>query len=256
MELKKFDFKGNDVRVTIGADGEPRWVASDVSKVLGIGRTHDMIRNLDDDEKGASTIRTLGGDQEVTVITESGLYSAILRSRKPEAKEFKRWVTHEVLPTIRKHGAYLTDQKLEEVLTNPDTIIQLAQNLKAEQEARQALEAQAKTNQPKVLFADAVSASHTEILVGELAKILRGNGVNIGGTRLFAWLRRNGFLISRKGTDWNMPTQRAMELGLFRIKETTVLYSDGHTSISKTPKVTGKGQQYFVSRFLDGRFAA
>lgn len=256
MELKKFDFKGNDVRVTIGVDGEPRWVASDVSKVLGIGRTHDMIRNLDDDEKGASTIRTLGGDQEVTVITESGLYSAILRSRKPEAKEFKRWVTHEVLPTIRKHGAYLTDQKLEEVLTNPDTIIQLAQNLKAEQEARQALEAQAKTNQPKVLFADAVSASHTEILVGELAKILRGNGVNIGGTRLFAWLRRNGFLISRKGTDWNMPTQRAMELGLFRIKETTVLHSDGHTSISKTPKVTGKGQQYFVSRFLDGRFAA
>lgn len=256
MELKRFDFKGNDVRVTIGADGEPRWVASDVSKVLGIGRTHDMIRNLDDDEKGASTIRTLGGDQEVTVITESGLYSAILRSRKSEAKEFKRWVTHEVLPTIRKRGGYLTPEAVEKTLTDPDFIIRLATDLKEERAKTAKLEAQAVEAKPKVLFADAVSTSKTDILVGELAKILRGNGIQVGGTRLFAWMRKNGFLISRKGTDWNMPTQRAMELGLFRIKETTVLHSDGHTSISKTPKVTGKGQQYFVSRFLDGRFAA
>lgn len=255
MDLQQFDFNRHSVRV-VGTHDDPRFVLNDVAKALGISNIGNIVTRLDRSDIRRADVRSGGQKRNMVTVSESALYEVVLRSDKPEARRFSRWVTHEVLPTIRKHGAYLTDQKLEGVLTNPDTIIQLAQNLKAEQEARQALEAQAKTNQPKVLFADAVSASHTEILVGELAKILRGNGVNIGGTRLFAWLRRNGFLISRKGTDWNMPTQRAMEMGLFRIKETTVLHSDGHTSISKTPKVTGKGQQYFVSRFLDGRFAA
>ncbi len=256
MELQNFDFKGNDVRVIVGTDGEPRWVASDVAKVLGYRDAATMSRNLRDRHKGTQIVCTPSGDQSMTVVSEGGLYAAVLKSRRPAAEEFQDWVTDEVLPSIRKRGGYLTPEAVEKTLTDPDFIIRLATDLKEERAKTAKLEAQAAEAKPKVLFADAVSTSETDILVGELAKILRGNGIQVGGTRLFAWMRKNGFLIGRKGTDWNMPTQRAMELGLFRIKETTVLHSDGHTSISKTPKVTGKGQQYFVSRFLDGRFAA
>lgn len=137
----------------------------------------------------------------------------------------------------------------------PQTYSEALRELAATVEAKQALEAQAAIDAPKALFADAVSTSHTTILVGDLAKILKGNGVNIGANRLFKWMRTNGFLIARKGTDWNMPTQKAMELGLFKVKETAVTHSDGHVSVNKTPKVTGKGQQYFTSRFLDGTFS-
>ena len=255
MDIQPFDFKGNEVRIIIADDGEPRWVASDVAETLGLGRTHDMVRHLDADEKGTDTIRTLGGDQDVTTITESGLYSVILRSRKPEAREFKRWVTGEVLPSIRKRGGYLTPEATAEALSDPDFIIRLATDLKEERAKRAELEAQAVVDKPKVLFADAVSTSQTAILVGDLAKILKGNGIDVGANRLFGWMRENGFLINRKGTDWNMPTQRAMELGLFKVKETAVTHSDGHVSVNKTPKVTGKGQEYFVSRFMDGRFS-
>lgn len=254
MDLQRFDFKGHGVRVIAEDPTNPEWVATDVAKVLGYSATSAMTRSLDEDEKGVRNLHTLGGSQKFTTVTESGLYTAILGSKRPEAKDFKRWVTHEVLPTIRRHGAYLTPKKVEEVLADPDTIIHLATNLKNERARRAELEAQAKANEPKVIFADAVSASNTTILIGELAKILRGNGIPVGGTRLFAWLRAKGFLINRKGSDWNTPTQKALELGIMRIKETTVVHSDGHTSITKTPKVTGKGQEYFVSRFLDGRF--
>ncbi len=253
MNIQPFDFQGHEVRVLV-EDGEPRWVASDVSKVLGYAAAKDMTRMLDADEKGRQIVPTPGGEQEMTVITEAGLYACILKSRVPAAREFKRWVTHEVLPSIRKRGGYLTPEAAEQALTDPDFIIRLATDLKEERAARAELEAQAETNRPKVLFADAVSTSKSHILVGDLAKILRGNGIQVGGTRLFKWLRENGFLINRKGTDWNMPTQRSMELGLFKVKETTVVHSDGHTSLSKTPKVTGKGQEYFISRFMDGRF--
>jgi len=253
MNIQPFDFQGHVVRVLVES-GEPRWVASDVAKVLGYRMASDMTRRLDEDEKGTRSVRTPGGEQEVTTITESGLYSAILGSKVPAAREFKRWVTHEVLPSIRKRGGYLTPEAAEQALTDPDFIIRLATDLKEERAARAELEAQAETNRPKVLFADAVSTSKSHILVGDLAKILRGNGIQVGGTRLFKWLREKGFLINRKGTDWNMPTQRSMELGLFKVKETTVVHSDGHTSLSKTPKVTGKGQEYFISRFMDGRF--
>lgn len=254
MDIQPFDFKGNEVRIIIADDGEPRWVATDVAKVLGFSEASAMTRHLDDDEKGLSITQTLGGEQKLLSINESGLYSAILRSRKAEAREFKRWVTHDVLPSIRKRGGYLTPEAAEQALTDPDFIIRLATDLKAERAKRAQLEAQAEADKPKVLFADAVSTSKTAILVGDLAKILKGNGINVGANRLFAWLRENGFLIARKGTDWNMPTQRAMELGLFRVKETAVTHSDGHVSVNKTPKVTGKGQEYFVSRFMDGRF--
>ena len=186
----------------------------------------------------------------MTVINESGLYSLILSSKLPNAKKFKHWVTSEVLPSIRKHGAYMTPETLEQALTSPDFLIKLATELKTEKEKRQALEVQAEENKPKVLFADAVSVSNTSILVGDLAKIIKQNGVNIGANRLFAWLRDNGYLIKRKGNDYNMPTQYSMDLKLFEVKETVITHSDGHTSISKTPKVTGKGQQYFVNKFL------
>lgn len=254
MTIQPFNFQGHEVRVVQGQDGQPRWVAIDVSRVLGFSEASAMTRHLDDEEKGLSSWQTPGGSQQMITITESGLYSAILRSRKPEAKEFKRWVTGEVLPSIRRHGGYLTDQKIAEALDDPDTIIRLATSLKEERARRAALETQQKIDAPKVIFADAVAVSNTAILVGDLAKLLKGNGINVGANRLFGWLRENGYLIRRKGTDWNMPTQKSMDLELLRVKETVITHSDGHTSINKTPKVTGKGQRYFVERFLDGRF--
>lgn len=255
-EITPFDFKGYPVRVVAQDNGDPLWVAKDVALVLGYRMASDMTRNIRDRHKGTQIVRTPSGEQEVTVITEAGLYAAVLKSRVPAAVEFQDWVTDEVLPSIRRHGAYMTEHTIEQVLTDPDTIIKLATDLKAERERRAELEHERRENAPKVLFADAVATSKSEILVGDLAKILKGNGINIGANRLFAWMRKNKFLIGRKGTDWNMPTQRAMDLGLFRVKETAVTHSDGHVTVNRTPKVTGKGQQYFIERFLDGRFEA
>lgn len=192
-------------------------------------------------------------ETRATIINESGLYSLILSSKLPNAKKFKRWVTNEVLPSIRKHGAYMTDQTLEQALTSPDFLIQLATQLKEEKEQRKQLEVKVEHDRPKVLFAESVSASKTSILVGELAKILKQNGVDTGQTRLFAWMRENGYLIKRRGNDYNMPTQRAMEMKLFEVKETSVTHSDGHISVNKTPKVTGKGQVYFVNKIMNAR---
>ncbi len=237
---------------TLTIDGEPYFVAKDVAEILGYSAPRNAIsKHVDiEDKKDAPIQCVLGGTQLMTLINESGLYSLILSSKLPNAKKFKHWVTSEVLPSIRKHGAYMTPETLEQALTSPDFLIKLATELKTEKEKRQALEVQAEENKPKVLFADAVSVSNTSILVGDLAKIIKQNGVNIGANRLFAWLRDNGYLIKRKGNDYNMPTQYSMELQLFEVKETVITHSDGHTSISKTPKVTGKGQQYFVNKFL------
>lgn len=198
-------------------------------------------------------LETEGGTQQVRFITEGDLYRLIASSKLPAAQAFESWIFDEVLPSIRKHGGYLTDQKIEDILDNPDTIIELATKLKSERAKRAALEKQAAIDTPKARFADAVSASHTSILIGDLAKLLRQNGYEIGQNRLFEMLRRDGYLCSAKGGTWNMPTQKAMNLNLFEVKETTIVHSDGHVSISKTTKVTGKGQVYFVTRFLDGR---
>lgn len=203
------------------------------------------MRRLDDDEKGVDSIHTPGGDQSMATVTEAGLYSLILGSRKVEAREFKRWVTHDVLPTIRRTGRYGSDVDMLAQLPS-SKMLQLA--AEAAKRAEQA-EAQIERDKPKVLFADSVATSKSTILVGELAKILKGNGVDVGANRLFAQLREDGFLIRRQGSDWNMPTQRSMELGLFEIKETAVTHSDGHVSVNKTPKVTGRGQQYFINRY-------
>lgn len=183
-------------------------------------------------------------------IPENIFYRLAMKAKNETAERFQALVADEIIPSIRKHGAYMTPQKIEEVLLNPDTIIKLATELKAEQKKRVALESKVEQDKPLVAFANSVSVAKTSILVGELAKLLKQNGVDMGQNRLFAWMRENGYLISRKGTDYNMPTQRSMEMKPFEIKETTISHGDGHTSISKTPKVTGKGQIYFINLFL------
>lgn len=235
---------------TVERNGEPWLAGKDVAAALGYSNPRDAIsKHVDDEDKGVAKCDTLGGNQNITIINESGLYSLILSSRLPTAKKFKHWVTSEVLPSIRKHGAYATAPTLERMISDPDFAIRLFGELKQEQDKRKALEAQAEKDKPKVLFADAVSASDTDILVGELAKLLRQNGVDIGQNRLFGWMRKNGYLGNR-GSHYNIPTQRAMDAGLFRIKETTVVHSDGHTSVNRTAKVSGKGQVYFINAFL------
>lgn len=232
---------------TLEISGEPWFVGKDIAVVLGYSNTRDALsKHVDSEDKGVAECDTLGGSQELTVINESGLYSLILSSKLPNAKAFKRWVTSEVLPAIRKHGLYATD----ELLDNPDLIIQMASKLKEEREARKALEVENDTMKPKALFADAVSASHTSILVGDLAKLLRQNGIDIGAHRLFEKLREKGFLM-KSGSSKNMPTQSSMDRGLFEIKEGSYINSDGVNVVTKTTKVTGKGQVYFVNLFLN-----
>ncbi|AIQ01685.1 phage antirepressor KilAC domain-containing protein [Streptococcus pyogenes] len=246
-----FNFKGQEVR-TVTIDDEPYFVGKDVAEILGYAKARNAIASHvdDEDKKDAPIQGTLGGTQTMTIINESGLYSLILSSKLPQAKEFKRWVTSEVLPTIRKHGMYATD----ELLDNPDFAIATLQKLKEEREAKKLLEAQIEADRPKVLFADAVSASKSSCLIGELAKILKQNGINIGQNKLFQWLRAKGYLISRRGESWNQPTQKSMQLGLFELKKTAINHSDGHTTTNVTPKVTGKGQQYFINKFLNQEY--
>lgn len=259
-KLQVFNFEGSKVR-TVTINNEPYFVGKDVATILGYKNTKDaLLKHVDDEDKLGSRIATSGQNREMKVINESGLYSLVLSSQLPSAKKFKRWVTSEVLPTIRKHGAYMTNEKIEEALLNPDTIIKLATELKKEREGRLLAEHRNIMNQPKVIFADAVSVSDTPILIGELAKILKQNGVEtlevdgktlaMGPNNLFKWMRAKNYLISRKGTDYNSPTARAMNMGLFRIKESTHVSGDGVVKITKTPKVTGKGQQYFINKFL------
>ena len=246
-EIQEFYFNGDAVR-TLLRDNEPYFVGKDVAEILGYSNPRDALsKHVDSDDKGVAKCDTLGGTQKLTVINESGLYSLILGSKLPTAQKFKHWVTSEVLPTIRKHGAYMTDAKAAAIVTDKGSLADLLQQA-AEQLKRKDI--QIEQMKPKALFADAVSTSDTPILVGELAKILHQNGVSMGQNRMFRWLRDNGYLISRKGSDYNMPTQRAMELGLFKIKENAITHSDGHVTITKTPKVTGKGQVYFVNKFV------
>ena len=251
-ELQVFSYEGNEIR-TVQLSGDPWWVLKDICNVLELSNPSVIADRLDEDEKAKVDPKQYLGsrsNEPATVISESGLYNVILLSRKPEAKKFKRWITHEVLPTIRKHGAYVTSAKLEEIISDPDAWIKVLTALKDERAAKQRLQLEAVKNEPKVVFADAVSVSSGTILIGELAKILKGNGIEIGQNRLFEKLRQDGYLIKRQGTDYNAPTQRAMELGLFKVKETAITHSDGHVTISKTTKVTGKGQQYFINLFL------
>lgn len=251
-EIQQFDFKGAALRTLTDEAGEPWLVAKDVCDILELGTEH-LRRDLDEDEVTEATnlpnwqVGSNGGRVPL-IISEPGLYKLIMRSRKPEAKEFQRWVTHEVLPSIRKHGAYMTQQTLDKALTNPDFLIQLATKLKEEQEKVKELE-------PKARFADAVAASDGTCLIGELAKMLRQNGLDIGQNRLFAQLREDGYL-GKTGSNRNVPTQKAMDLVLFRIKETAITHSDGHVTINRTAIVTGKGQTYFVNHYCPKKIEA
>lgn len=230
------------VRAFRGENGEPWFVAKDVCDALGI-RTDTVRAILDADEVGETNPNSIGvaGGRKPLVVSEAGLYSLILRSRKPEAHVFKRWVTHEVLPALRRDGGYMVarDETPEQTMARA---VLLAQATIDRQKSRIA------ELEPKALFADAVAASDGTCLVGELAKMMRQNGVDVGQNRLFAMLREDGYL-GNVGSNRNVPTQRAMDLGLFRIKETAVTHSDGHVTISRTPKVTGKGQRYFIERY-------
>lgn len=234
---------------TLTIHNEPWFIGKDVAEVLGYQNTKKALADhIDPDDKlqgdGVTIRDPMGREQHPTIINESGLYSLILSSKLSSAKVFKRWVTGEVLPAIRKNGGYIAGQ---ENMTDQEI---LARALMVAQKTIESKNKQIAEMQPKALFADSVAASSNTVLVGELAKILRQNGVEIGEKRLFAWLRENGYLIRRKGSDYNMPTQKSVDLGIFRIKETVINHSDGHTSVSRTPKVTGKGQQYFISKFL------
>lgn len=245
-ELQLFHFEDNQVR-TVSSNGIIWFSAPDVTSALKLKNTTVALKSLDGDEVTKFNLGGLSG--ETNFISEPGLYKLIGASRKPAAKRFNRWVTHEVLPSIRKHGAYMTPETIEKAIYNPDFIINLAMQLKEEQAKTAALKADNETMKPKALFADAVATSHTSILIGDLAKLIRQNGVDIGQNRLFAWLREHGYLIG-SGDRRNMPTQRAMDLGLFDIKERTFQNPDGSVRITKTTKVTGKGQQYFINKFL------
>lgn len=248
-ELQEFNFQGNQLR-TVMIDSEPFFVGKDAATAIGYSNTRKAIRDhVKAKYQREERIVTPFGTQTMTVISEPGLYQLAGESKLPSAGPFQDWVYEQVLPSIRKHGAYMTPETIEQAIYNPDFIINLATQLKDEQAKTAALTADNETMKPKALFADAVATSRTSILIGDLAKLIRQNGVDIGQNRLFAWLREHGYLIG-SGDRRNMPTQRAMDLGLFDIKERTFQNPDGSVRITKTTKVTGKGQQYFINKFL------
>ena len=243
--------KFGEVR-TVTVNNEPWFVGKDVAEALGysnaskavfvhVNEEDRILRTLEADSQNGNVVRT-----QTALINESGLYALIFGSKLESAKQFKHWVTSEVLHAIRKHGVYAVDELLE----NPDMAIKAFTALKEEREKNRLLQADNERMKPKEIFADAVATSRTAILIGDLAKLLRQNGVKTGQKRLFVWMRENGYLIKRKGADWNMPTQKSMEMELFEVKETTVNNPDGSVRINKTTKVTGKGQQYFINKFL------
>lgn len=241
------------VRIAMNERNEPLFCLADVAKALGYSRPADAVNQHC---KGVVILPTPtnGGVQDVKYGKESEVYRLTMKSKLPDAEKFQDWVCDEVLPSIRNHGAYMTNETLEKALTSPDFLIQLATNLKEEKQKRIEAEQKIQKDAPKVLFADAVSTSQRSCLVAELAKILQQNGVNIGQNRLFSWMRENGYLC-QKGDYYNQPTQKAMKLGLFELKKTSITKPDGSVLVTTTTKVTGKGQIYFVEKFL-GKDAA
>lgn len=244
-------FKNEEFEVrTVKRNGEPWFVGKDVAEELGYAKARNAISThvSEEDKKDAPIQGDLGGVQQMTIINESGLYSLILGSKLPSAKRFKHWVTSEVLPAIRQNGVYMTDDKAYDITHNPgslaDLLLQAGEQLKQKEIIIQEMK-------PKALFADAVTTSHTSILVGDLAKIIKQNGYEIGQKRLFEWLRQNGYLI-KSGSSKNMPTQKSMDLHLFEVKESTVQNPDGSVRVTRTPKCTGEGQVYFINKFLKG----
>lgn len=245
-EIRKFDFRGASLRTLTDGAGEPWFVAKDVCDILGHSNVSMALDRLDDDERSKFN---LGRQGETNIVNEAGLYVLVLGSRKPEAHEFQRWVTHEVLPQIRKTGGYIPATDADDDMTILAKAVMIGQRtMEAQKRKIASQQSRIVELEPKARFADAVAASDGTCLVGELAKMLRQNGMDIGQNRLFRLLQADGYL-GKSGSNRNVPTQRAMDLGLFRIKETTVTHADGHTTVSRTPKVTGKGQRYFIDRY-------
>ncbi|WP_440671549.1 phage antirepressor [Bacillus subtilis] len=255
-ELQKvFNYQDQQVR-TVVKDGQPWFVAKDVCNVLSHSNHKVAVSRLDEDEVSKVYLTdSLGRNQKTTVINEAGLYSLILTSNKPEAKQFKRWITHEVIPTIRQTGGYVANDELfiQTYLPQADENTKLL--FKTTLHTMKEQSKQIETMKPKVIFAEAVESSESSVLVGELAKIIQQNGVDIGPNKLFQWLRDNGYLIRKKGESFNLPTQRSMDMGLFEIKKRTVSNLDGSIRTTRTPKVTGKGQIYFVNKFMSSQSA-
>ena len=250
--LQVFGYEGKEIR-TVLRNGEPWFVAADVCAVLELENPRSTLALLDDDEKGVHTVDTLGGKQSMTVINESGLYSLILRSRKPEARKFKKWVTAEVLPSIRKHGLYATPSTLEALISDPDTAITLLQKLKDEQTRRRELEAKVIEDYPKVVFHDTIQAIDSEgILVKDMAALLTNAGYKTGTNRLFAWLREQGYLCKNAGY-WNKPKQWAIDAGFFVCREGFYICANGETHTSVTPLVTPKGQKHIIAAFTQSQ---
>lgn len=248
--LEVFNFESKEVR-TLLIDNEPWFVGKDVADILGYQNgSRDINRHVDEDDRHKVMIFDGNQDKETIIINESGLYSLILSSKMPNAKKFKRWVTSEVLPSLRKHGVYATEETIDKILSNPDFGIRLLSELKEEREKTKLLKNENEQLKPKALFADTVSASDTSILIGQLAKLLKQNGNDIGQNRLFKILRKDGYL-GKSGENYNLPTQKSMNLKVMEIKERTVNNSDGSVRITKTPMITGKGQVYFVNKYKE-----
>ena len=248
--IQRFDFNDAPLRILTDEAGEPWFVAKDVCSVLELNNVSQALTRLDDDEKSSITLNDgTPGSPNKSIVSESGLYALVLASRKPEAHEFKRWVTHEVLPQIRRTGGYIPANDTDDDMTILAKAVMIGQRTMEAQKRKIAAQSERiKTLEPKARFADAVSASDGTCLIGELAKMLRQNGMDIGQNRLFQILRDDGFL-GKTGSNRNVPTQKAMDMRLFKIKETAIEHSDGHVTINRTPKVTGKGQTYFIGRY-------
>lgn len=254
--LSSFNFNGQQVR-TVAINNEPYFVGKDVAMNLKYRQPADAIRNhVQPEDKGVYKLSTPGGEQRMTVVNESGLYDLIFdasrQSKNPEVREnarkFRHWVTSEVLPAIRKHGAYMTDEKAYDITHDRSGAV-LADLLQQAADQLKAKDVQIAEMKPKALFADAVSTSNSSILIGQLAKILKQNGIDTGQNRLFAWMRANGYL-GKRGDNYNKPTQKSMELGLMEVKERTVNNPDGSIRVTITTKITGKGQQYFINKLM------
>lgn len=238
-----------EIRTAIGENGEPMFCLPDLCRVLELTPSK-VAQRLSEDVLSKYPLETAGGIQQTNFVNEDGLYDAILDSRKSEARKFRKWVTSEVLPTIRKHGVYATSQTIDNLLADPDNAIKVFQTLKEERRLRQIAEAKIEADAPKVLFADAVVGSKSTCLIGELAKIISQNGYPIGQNRLFQWLRDNGYL-GKHGERYNIPNQQYVEMGLFELKKGVRSGNDGVMKVTMTTKVTGKGQQYFINKFIN-----
>ena len=260
--IQIFTNKTKEIRV-IAVEGEPWFVVSDICEYFSVTNRNRVMQALDDDEKGGTQMSTPGGMQNIAIVSEAGMYSLLfalqptkargvpderIEARCAELKAFKRWITHEVIPDIRRQGLYASDETLSRMLGDPDQLIAILTRYSNEKNKRQLLEEKVRQDAPKVLFADSVEASHQTILIGELAKLMKQNGIEIGQNRLFQKLRDEGFLCG-SGDRRNLPTQRAMEMKLFEVKERTINNPDGSVRLTLTTKVSGKGQIYFMNRY-------